>query len=40
MRPVNLGTLAVNAYLFPTLAGYLLVDTGYPRRGRGVFFAG
>ena len=37
MRPVNLGTLAVNAYLFPTLAGYLLVDTGYPGGGEAFF---
>lgn len=33
MRPMNLGTLAVNNYLFPTLAGYLLVDTGYEGNG-------
>ncbi len=33
MRPMNLGTLMVNNYLFPTLAGYLLVDTGYEGGG-------
>ncbi len=37
MRPINLGTPAVNTYLFPTLAGYLLVDTGYSG-GESAFF--
>lgn len=37
MRPMNLGTLMVNNYLFPTLAGYLLVDTGYEGGGEAFF---
>ena len=37
MRPMNLGTLMVNNYLFPTLAGYLLVDTGYEGGGADFF---
>lgn len=37
MRPMNLGTPLVNNYLFPTLAGYLLVDTGYEGGGEEFF---
>ena len=33
MHPMELSTLAANCYLFPTLAGYLLVDTGAERSG-------
>ena len=31
MRPLSLGPAGAGCYLFPTLAGYLLVDTGCER---------
>lgn len=37
MRTIQLGTPMVNSYLFPTLAGYLLVDTGYESSAEGFF---